>query len=296
MRDVSAWLRGWRDPQRESWVRSGQAPIPRGPSIDDGLTVPSSRPLQLHFDPAGALLEAARACEADVFLRWFGNTREQLDDEYAPYDDASVFIALAREDGDVIGACRLIVPSPAGLKTLNDVGREPWRLDGERSARAAGVDPANTWDVATLGVRPGLGGAGMLAAAALYHGLIVASRVNRIQSIVIMIDEQVRTLLTSIAMTTHALPGASSAPYLGSPATTPVYGHCAQMLDTQRQQNPDAHRLIAQGVGLDGVTPIDSAAFVLHRRPRVVTLPRRIDLPDPARESTRASSRTEWTG
>lgn len=255
-----------------------------------------SEPLALHFDPDGDLLEAARSCEADVFLRWFGNTREQLDDEYAAYDHASVFIALARADDDVIGACRLIVPSPAGLKTLNDVAREPWCLDGERSARAAGVDPGNTWDVATLGVRAGLGGAGMLAAAALYHGLIVASRVNKVQSIVIMIDEQVRTLLTSIAMFTHALPGASSAPYLGSPATTPVYGNCAQMLDTQRRENPDAHRLIAQGVGLDGVTSINEADFVLDRRPRVVTLPRRIELPDPTRGTTRGESRSGSAG
>ena len=46
-----------------------------------------------------------------------------------------------------------------GLKTLDDLSREPWRVDGMRPARAAGIDPATTWDIATLGVRSGSGAA-----------------------------------------------------------------------------------------------------------------------------------------
>jgi len=247
--------------------------------------VASSRPLKLHFDPSGDLLAAARDCEAEVFLRWFGNTRAQLDEEYSEYDHASVFIALAHDDGEVVGICRLITPSPSGLKTLNDVAREPWLVDGERAARAARIDQRTSWDVATLGVRPGLGGAKLLAGASLYHGLIVGTRMNRISTIVMMLDEQVRSLLTSLGLLTHALPGTMTAPYLGSPSTTPVYGHCAQMLDGQRQQNPDAYRLVAQGVGLDGITPIDPASFVLGRRRRVLTLPEPIVLPHRVRQS-----------
>ncbi len=57
--------------------------------------------LNLHFDVRGDLLEAARQCEEDVFLEAFGNTRTQLDEEYGPYNDQSVFIAVSDENGDV---------------------------------------------------------------------------------------------------------------------------------------------------------------------------------------------------
>ena len=35
-------------------------------------------------------------------------------DEYGPYEDASVFIALSEPGGDVLGCARLIRPGPAG--------------------------------------------------------------------------------------------------------------------------------------------------------------------------------------
>ena len=55
--------------------------------------------LNLHFNVRGELLEAARECEADVFLQAFGNTRQQLEDEYGPYNDQSVFVAVADDQG-----------------------------------------------------------------------------------------------------------------------------------------------------------------------------------------------------
>jgi hypothetical protein len=109
--------------------------------------------LNLHFDPRGDLLEAARQCEEDVFLQAFGNTRSQLDEEYGPYNDQSVFVSVSDDSGHVVGSCRLITPGPAGLKTLNDVARQPWGVDGLRAARAASIDVTRTWDIATLGVR-----------------------------------------------------------------------------------------------------------------------------------------------
>ena len=42
--------------------------------------------LTLHFNATGQLREAARDCEADVFLSAFGNTRDQLAEEYDLYD------------------------------------------------------------------------------------------------------------------------------------------------------------------------------------------------------------------
>jgi hypothetical protein len=228
--------------------------------------VRTSTPLRLVFDPAGDELAATRACEAEIFFRTYGNTAAQLQLEYGPYEDASVFLALIEAGGDVVATCRLITPSPAGLKTLNDAGRAPWLVDGLRSARAARIDPSRTWDVATIGVRADAGAGRLFAAAALYHGISLAARVNRIETIVMIMDERARRLLAATDVVTQPLPGTRTAPYLGSPASTPLYGHLAQMADRQRRVNPEAHRLIGQGAGLDGVTVPEPAAFLLANR------------------------------
>ncbi len=99
-----------------------------------------STSFELHFDPTGDVLEAARDCEAEVFLRAYGNTRDEIADEYGPYEDSSAFIALTDDRGDVVAETRMIAPSAAGLKTLNDTSRAPWHVDGYRAARAAGID------------------------------------------------------------------------------------------------------------------------------------------------------------
>jgi hypothetical protein len=228
----------------------------------------AATPLRLVFDPSGDVLASARDCEAAVFLSVYGNTVEQWQVEYGPYEDASVFMALVAAGDEVVAACRLITPGHAGLKTLNDAARPPWSVDGLRSARAARIDPARTWDVATIAVRRHAGPSRMFAAAALYHGVALAARVNRIQSIVMIMDERARRLLTVIGVLTQALPGTCAAPYLGSPASTPLFGHLDQMTDSQRRVNPEAHRLISQGVGLDGVAVPEQASFLLGTRPR----------------------------
>jgi hypothetical protein len=226
--------------------------------------------LSLRFNPEADLLAAARDCEAEVFLRAYGNTRQQLEDEYGPYEPASVFIALADDSGDVLGACRLIRPTSLGLKTLDDAARPPWSLDVARAARAARLDLSQTWDVATLGCRRGLKGAGRLASAALFHGLVQAVRANEIRSAVMIIDERVRYLLAAAGMTGRPLPGARPARYLGSPASTPVYRHCDEAFDQQRITNPEAHRLFTHGIGLDGIRVPPLAEFrYVERSPAI---------------------------
>lgn len=227
--------------------------------------------LNLHFDARGALLEAARQCEEDVFLQAFGNTRIQLENEYGPYNDQSVFVAISDDEGHVVGACRLITPGSAGLKTLNDVSREPWGIDGLRAARAADIDPENAWDVATLGVRRDYRGSKMAVSIALYHAIVVGTRVNEVGTITAILDDQIRRILTAADFIMPPLPGTRTGEYLGSPASTPVYGHCAGMVDGQRRMNPDAYRLMSLGIGLDGISIPEQSAFELRTRLDVVT-------------------------
>ncbi|HEY3436284.1 MAG TPA: hypothetical protein VGK35_01235 [Actinotalea sp.] len=210
--------------------------------------------LTLHVDPGGDLLESARDCEAEVFLRWYGNTREQLAVEYGPYEHSSVFLAIVDQDGCAQAAARLLRPGgTAGLKTLTDIGREPWGVDGDRVAAAAGLDLSSTWEVATISVRRRHGPSGLRLSLALYHGLISLSSASAMSSFVAVLDERVRRLLASVGLPTITLPGTSSAPYLGSTCSTPVYARCAAVLEHQRREHPDAYRLVTLGVGLDGI-------------------------------------------
>jgi hypothetical protein len=223
----------------------------------------TAAPLRLVFDPTGDDLAAARKCEADVFLQAYGNTPEEFVLEYGPYDEQTGFLAVLEGDGHAVAAARFIAPGPAGLKTLNDVSRPPWHVDGERSARSAGVDIDRTWDIATIAVRRGEGRGG-LCAAALYHGLTRGAIANDIDFTVMIMDSHARRLLSSLSMQTQVLPGTATAEYLGSPASTPLWGHVHRAMEQQRHESLDAYRLIYQGIGLDGIAlPTD---WVWHRR------------------------------
>jgi hypothetical protein len=223
----------------------------------------TAAPLRLVFDPAGDDLAAAKECEADVFLERYGNTREEFALEYGPYDDQTGFIAVLEGDGRAVAAARFIAAGPAGLKTLNDVSRPPWHVDGEQSARSAGVDIDRTWDVATIAARRGEGRGG-LCAAALYYGLNSGASANGIDFIVTILDSHARDLLASLSMRADALPGTSTGEYLGSASSTPLWSDVRRVAEQQREENPDAYRLIYQGIGLDGIAlPTD---WVWHRR------------------------------
>lgn len=229
------------------------------------MTITPAVPFRLVVEPLDDLLAATRACEAEVFLHTYGNSAQQLADEYGPYEATSHFLALVGPAGDVVGACRLIAPGPAGLKTVADVARAPWHVDGARALRAAGADPDRSWDVATIAVLPRRG-VTPLASAALYHGLVQATRMNAIDWITMMLDERARRLLAAVGFVAGTLPGTAGAPYLGSACTTPLVGDVARMLDHQRRTSPEAHRLIGLGVGLDGVAVPSAEEFVIGAR------------------------------
>ena len=193
-----------------------------------------NEPLSLHFDVNGELLESALQCEEHVFLQAFGNTSKQLEEEYGPYNDQSVFVAVSDKSGEVVGACRLVTPGASGLKTLNDIGREPWGVDGLRAARAARIDISHTWDIATLGVRRDYRGGKLMVGLAMYHGLIKAMRINGVTTATAILDAGVYRLLSAAGYHVSTLPGTRPAPYLGSESSTPAYGHWAGVADAQR--------------------------------------------------------------
>lgn len=221
--------------------------------------------LVLHFDPQDETLAATRECEASVFLYQYGNTAAQWADEYGPYDPTSTFISVTEPGGDAVATMRLIVPSEVGLKSLIDVERPPWSIDGVRAARAAGMTMAQTWDVATIAIRKGAARSGLLSAA-LYRGLLLATRANAARWLVMIMDVRARRVLSTAGLQTRVLPGASIAPYLGSDASVPLWAEVVPMVDQQRHLNPDAYRLITLGIGMDGVAIPDWTSFILPDR------------------------------
>lgn len=225
-------------------------------------------PLRLIFDPVGPVLDSARACEADVFLGWFGNTRDQLAVEYGPYEDRSVFLAVANAEDEVVAAARLLVPGDhEGFKTFVDIERQPWRVDSRAVAETAGIDVSSTWEVATISARTSLStDRSPLLSMALYHGLMQIAHVNYMSSFIAVLDQRVRRLLASVGIVTQVIPGTAPASYLGSSSSVPVYAHYVPLRDNQRRRFPDAYRLVTLGTGLDGVDVPAAAHFRLDRR------------------------------
>lgn len=232
---------------------------------------------RLVVDPTGPLLEATLECEASAFHDRYGNTREQLDDEYRAFDAQRRFISLVDGAGHVVATTRVTAPGPAGLKTFEDCAKEPWSVDAPAALHRMGVDPATTWDVTTISVRRGTRRSA-LASAALFHGLIQTMRANGASSTVAILDTRVRALLRTFGLEYRAIAGTTPAEYLGSPASLPVVAPFASMMAEQRRRSPDAHRLMSMGVGLDDIALPPLSAYAWP--------PRSLDLREPPSEAS----------
>ncbi|MGY1846795.1 hypothetical protein [Blastococcus sp. SYSU DS1021] len=168
--------------------------------------------------------DAARQVEADVFLQAFGNTPELLEQEYGDYEARSRFVAVIDEEsGAALGTARLITAGDTPVKTLVDVAGDPWRLPVADSLGTVGLAPGAVWDVASLAVDPRYraGAAGAEVSVALCHGIWRYARNCGIPGMVTILDDRVHRLVRAMGLPWHTMAGATSQPYLGSPASTP---------------------------------------------------------------------------
>ncbi|RZU34073.1 hypothetical protein [Blastococcus saxobsidens] len=168
--------------------------------------------------------DAARRVEADVFLQAFGNTPAVMEQEYGPYEDRSRFVAVVDdESGRALGAIRLIPAGPAPVKTLADVAGEPWHLPVADSLATIDLTPEAVWDVASLAVDPRYrtGAAGAEITLALCHGVWRYATGTGVHGLVTILDDRVLRVLRVLGLPWRPMAGASSRPYLGSPASTP---------------------------------------------------------------------------
>jgi hypothetical protein len=217
--------------------------------------------------------ELARHVEREVFYEFFKNTPELLATEYGPYEDSTLFVCLLDHRRRLpAGVIRLVLPSPAGLKSLDDV-EAVWghRLDHvlERTGMSPGLD--RVWDVATLAVDAEYRGRATdgLVSLGLYQAVAqLALRCNA-RWVVTILDLVVLNLIQDA--TSHAFEGFSGLEplrYLDSPASLPVYCDLDAYFPRLETADPSMYEILYDGRGLEpAVRPLDLEPALAHVLP-----------------------------
>lgn len=202
--------------------------------------------------------ELARAVERAVFLEAFENTPELLTLEYRHYEHASVFfVVLDHRRLLPVGTMRVIVPTPAGFKSLDDLGRF-W--DVPATEVLARVDDAwdlgRFWDVATLAVAADYRGEAALGLVTqgLLQTVAMAALGWGVERFMAILDHPVyRMLQWRIGRPFREFPGIGPRAYLGSVASLPVWGDLAAWERHLRGADEIMHGVLFAGRGLEPV-------------------------------------------
>jgi hypothetical protein len=180
------------------------------------------------FDAAEHGSALGRYVEEQVFAEAFGNSADLLEHEYGAYEAATTFIvAIDHRRMVPAGAVRLVTPSAAGFKTLDDIvavwGRP---LEDVLLHTALTLPPERVWDIATLAVAPDYRGkaASGLISLALYRALCRGTAECGIDWCITILDSAVlRLLQTTIGRPFTAFQQVAAMPYLGSASSQPVW-------------------------------------------------------------------------
>jgi hypothetical protein len=193
--------------------------------VDELLADGGDRRFRVHLagpDDVAALLSLQVA--ADVFLGAFGNTPELLRAEYAPLFPAMRHVLVLDSATRTAVGSLILQEAPAQeLKTVADAAGPPWSMPVDRTLGALGLErgAATGADLLLLAVSPGYRRHG-LAQLLMYGGWMASLARGRHLWTAILDD----TLLGGMNLMTEGalqpIDGAVSAPYLGSPASTPV--------------------------------------------------------------------------
>ncbi|HXX89295.1 MAG TPA: hypothetical protein VEI83_03615 [Acidimicrobiales bacterium] len=211
-------------------------------------------------DPAA---NAARDVERAVFLEVFGNTEELLEKEYAPYEAASVILCVMDHRREVAaGMMRVLLPSAAGFKSLNDL--EPcWgvRVPAMLAATGIELEERRTWDIATLAVAPeyrGKGATGLVTMGLFQAVTMTAWRLGMDWFVAVLDLPVFRLVRWRLHMTWAGFTDVPPMPYLGSSASLPAWCRIGPSKDFLAARDPDLHDLLFEGVGLGpALTPVD---------------------------------------
>jgi hypothetical protein len=231
------------------------------PSVIDIRRSPVGRPERGTEEPRfllacvteGPFAQGARECEAEVFTEVYDNTGEELAQEYAPYDAQCFLVVADRHQaasdpvGSVLAMSRIVLPGPAGHKSVDDLALQPWAADVPAVMGTIGLDVGRAMDVATLAVRRRGGRDGATAAAALCHGMSMVSIAHDLPWLVAILNRTVLRMFATWKVPLLEIPGLGPRPYYGSPASTPVYLNWHRTRAALRREQPFAHRRFVLG-------------------------------------------------
>ncbi|HEY5026465.1 MAG TPA: hypothetical protein VII76_15925 [Acidimicrobiales bacterium] len=234
------------------------------------VTAPgTTAPLGVYlFRATDSASELARHVERVVFMETFGNTPELLAKEYAPYEESSIFLCVVDHLRRVpAGTMRIVVPSVAGFKTLDDAA-PVWGEPVPAMAARTGIeiDLTRTWDIATLAVAPEYRGKATmgLVSMGLYQALAMASTRCGVAWLLAILDVPVfRMIRWRLRMPMAGFIGVGARPYLGSPASMPVWCNVGDTDRRLAETDPDLHALYFEGVGMEpALRPLDLRSTV----------------------------------
>ena len=199
-------------------------------------------------DPAS---ELGRVVERVVFEEFFDNSPELLAEEYDPYEPASVFLCVVDHRRLLpAGVMRLVVSSPCGFKSLDDITRV-WNADVDDviASSGSGLDQKRCWDVATFAITSDYRGAATegLVSMGLYQALVMTARTCDVPwfvAVLAAIDERMAHPFTRF-------PGLMPKPYLDSPASVPVFVDLDAYKPRLAALDDTMHDILFKGAGLE---------------------------------------------
>jgi len=224
----------------------------------------SDTPFGLYVIPsADPAAELARSVERNVFYEYFGNTPEMLATEYDPYEAASVYLCVIdHRRRRAAGAMRLILPSPAGLKTTVDL-EQAWAQPIAEVLSRTGLElPApRVWDIATIAVTPDYRGASTngLISLAMYQGVIQLARHRDVRWVLAILDLVVLDLIQQGTGRPFSLfDGVEPMSYLDSPSSLPVWCDLSDYDQRLAITDPGMHEILFHSRGLEAAVSIPS--------------------------------------
>lgn len=200
----------------------------------------------LAFDGRSPLGNLARWTELQGFAT-LGDTADDFHAQYGPYEGNSLFYVLFdMENGEPIGAARIISGAGGPLKTLVDMEALFAETGATQEAilRHMGVgDQRDVWDFATLSVRPeyrsDTASTGNIAHATLNRAVLSGMKNNHTRCITSVLDHRARRSLAMTGVEFNPLhPGipAEGFPYVTSARSFAGYASVEDMMTRIRER------------------------------------------------------------
>jgi hypothetical protein len=204
-------------------------------------------------DPAAGL---ALYLERTVLSEAVGDRASQLIAGYAPYQPASLLVCVVDQRRRLPAAMmRIVFPSKAGLKSLNDI-ETVWGTRHDRMFTSAGLDydPNHTWDIATMAIAADYRTTafqGAITMALCQTISVLGARLGFHTSVAILHVPVLRMLQWKLYRPFTEIDGFDPRPYLDSTASLPARLVLSEWHRRLAQRDQVLHTMMTEGSGLE---------------------------------------------